>query len=119
MTVLKHEWSIHLQAWDKNLAYNAEFWADNCKYEYNEDRHDQSTEYDYVGQNIVATDETSVNLTILMGQWFKQRSSYNYYTGGCRDENGDEREDLEGCEGYSQVREYISLASVWYSLCLC
>lgn len=85
------------------MAYNAEFWAGNCRYEYNEDRHDQSTEYDYIGQNIVATDEQSVNYTLLMGEWFNQRSRYNYYTGGCRDEDGEEREDLEGCEGYSQV----------------
>ena len=72
-------------------------------YEYNEDRHDQSTEYDYIGQNILGTDETSVNYTILLGTWFKQRSMYNYYTGGCRDEDGEEKEELEGCEGYSQV----------------
>ena len=76
-------------------------------YEYNEDRHDQSTEYDYIGQNIVATDETSVNYTILLGKWFKQRSKYNYYTGGCQNEDGEEMENLEGCEGYSQV--YIKL----------
>ena len=86
------------------MAYNAEFWADNCQYEYNEDRHDQSSEFDYIGQNIVATDETSVNYTILMGMWFKQRSNFNFYTGGCRDEDGEEGDDLEGCEGYSQVR---------------
>lgn len=90
------------------MAYNAEFWADNCQYEYNEDRHDQSTEYDYVGQNIVATDENSVNYTILMGKWFNQRSRYNYYTGGCQDEDGEEKEDLEGCEGYSQVHIYAA-----------
>lgn len=85
------------------MAYNAEFWAGNCRYEYNEDRHDQSTEYDYIGQNIIATDEQSVNYTLLMGKWFNQRSRYNYYTGGCRNDDGEEREDLEGCEGYSQV----------------
>lgn len=90
-------------AWDVTMAYNAEFWADNCQYEYNEDRHDQSTKYDYIGQNILATDDTSVNYTILLGKWFQQRSSYNYYTGTCRDEDGEEREDLEGCEGYSQM----------------
>lgn len=95
--------SFFLQEWDTNLAYDAEFWADNCVYDYNEDRHDQSTEFDYVGQNIIATDETNINYTILMGGWFKQRSRYNYYTGVCVDENGDESENLEGCEGYSQV----------------
>ena len=85
------------------MASNAEYWAIECQYEYNEDRHDQSTEYDYVGQNILATDEESVNYTLLMGKWFQQRSNYNFYTGGCRDEDGEEQEDLEGCEGYSQV----------------
>ena len=85
------------------MASNAEYWAIGCQYEYNDDRHDQSTEYDYVGQNILATDEESVNYTLLMGKWFQQRSNYNFYTGGCRDEDGEEQEDLEGCEGYSQV----------------
>lgn len=93
-----------LQAWDSTMANNADYWADNCQYEYNEDRHDQSTEYDYVGQNIVATDEQSVNYTILLGKWFKQRSKYNYYSGGCLDDDGEEQEELEGCEGYSQVK---------------
>ena len=93
-----------MQAWDSNLAYSAELWAEECEYDYNEDRHDQSSEYDYVGQNILATDEQSVNYTNLMGRWFKQRSRYNYYTSGCVDEDGEEKEELEGCEGYSQVQ---------------
>ena len=93
-----------MQAWDTNMAYDADYWADECKYELNDDRHDQSTEYDYIGQNILATDEQSVNYTTLLGGWFKQRSRYNYYTGGCTDDDGEENEELEGCEGYSQVR---------------
>ena len=104
--MLEHQLISHsgCQAWDTNLAYSADFWADECQYELNEDRHDQSTEYDYIGQNILATDESSVNYTILLGTWFKQRSRYNYYTGGCIDEDGEENEELEGCEAYSQVR---------------
>lgn len=101
------------------MAYSAYYWADGCEYGYNEDRHDQSTKYDYVGQNIVATDESSVNYTILLGTWFKQRSNYNYYTSGCLDEDGEERDDLEGCEGYSQVFyiTHISINQALNSLC--
>ena len=102
-----------MQEWDTNLAYDAEFWADYCVYEYNEDRHDQSTEFDYVGQNILATDETNINYTILLGSWFKQRSKYNYYTGSCTVEDGDDNEENpEECEGYTQVSAALDNLSV-------
>lgn len=43
------------QSWDNDLARLAQYWAANCEYEHNEHRHDQSEEYDYVGENVAAT----------------------------------------------------------------
>lgn len=70
----------------------------------NEDRHAQSTDWDYVGQSMAATASYTVNYTVLIqNQWFALARRYDYYGGTCTDEDGNQGEDAEGCEGYVQV----------------
>ena len=46
-----------IQEWDSELARLAQYSSAKCEYMRNEHRHDQSTDYDYVGENIAATGE--------------------------------------------------------------
>ena len=46
------------QVWDSELARQAQYTSAQCEYMRNEHRHDQSTQYDYVGENIAATGES-------------------------------------------------------------
>ena len=68
-----------------------------------EELNDQSTEFDYVGENKLATASYTVNYTILMQTWFNQKTYYDYYTAACTDEDGNEDEDGEACREYTQV----------------
>lgn len=84
----------------------AQFWAGNCEFELNENRHTQSSTFTYVGQSMSSTSSYSVNYTILVRQWFEiGRSRYNYYTKYCTDEDGNEDEDGEACAAYTQVSQ--------------
>ncbi|XP_064398516.1 peptidase inhibitor 16-like [Halichondria panicea] len=80
--------------WDEELGYMAQFWAAGCIYEINENRHTQSTKFDYVGENKLALSGYSANYTLLVNRWFKIGQSYDHYTGYCRDEDGNQ----EQCE---------------------
>ncbi len=77
----------------------AQFWAANCIYEINENRHTQSTKFDYVGESKLALSGYSANYTLLVNRWFKVGQSYDHYTGYCRDEDGNQEqcEDEEDC----------------------
>ncbi len=79
----------------------------------NEERHDQATDYDYVGENFVATANYSYSLTTMVESWFLQKENYDYYSAYCSDgddydyddkrnvENSNQDEDP--CGGYTQV----------------
>ena len=69
----------------------------------NENRHDQSQDYDFVGENLGATLNYTVNFTSIVASWFENKKFYNYYTGTCTDADQDEDEDGEGCIPYTQV----------------
>ena len=56
-----HAPHTHSQVWDDELARLANFWAANCEYMRNEHRHDQSSDYDYVGENVAATGKPVTN----------------------------------------------------------
>ena len=77
----------------------AQFWAANCIYEVNEQRHTQSTKFDYVGQNMIALSGYSANYTLLVNRWFRIGQSYDFSTKYCRDEDGNSEqcEDEEDC----------------------
>ncbi len=93
-----------MQEWNQELSYLAQFWASQCEYVENEDRHAQSTEFDYIGQTMAATASYTVNYTILIqNQWFAIGPRYDYYGGTCTDEDGNQGDDAEGCENYVQV----------------
>ena len=88
------------------MAYQAQYWASACQYEENEDRHTQSTSFDYIEESFAATVSYTVNYTQLIGQlWFAEKRFFNYYASACLDENGDMEEDgeFETCGRYTQV----------------
>ena len=93
-----------LQEWNDELSYLAQFWSTECTLTVDEERSIQSSEFDYVGQNMADTASYSVNYTILMqNKWFTQGKGYDFYTGYCTDEDGNQDEDGIGCEYYRQV----------------
>ncbi len=78
----------------------------------NEERHDQSTDYDYLGENLVATGNYSYSLTTMVESWFLERENYDYYTAYCDDGDDDDDDDdnvdssngdKDPCSGYTQV----------------
>ena len=82
----------------------AQFWAGNCEYELNENRHTQSNTFSYVGQSMAAASGYSFNYTIMVRRWFDLgRINYNYYSRTCADEDGNEDEEGEACWPYTQV----------------
>ena len=94
-----------MQEWDEQLAALAQFWAVNCELEPNENKHEQSTDYDYVGEILHASGNFSINLTSMVFEWYFDGRFYDYSQASCINENGEAQEDLEGCERYVQVRE--------------
>ena len=73
----------------------------------NEDRNTQSTSFDFVGE-VMDTISYTVNYTILAQKWFQQGRYYDYYTMACTDEDGNEDEEGEACQAYTQVRKAYS-----------
>ena len=55
--------------WDTELARLAQYSSANCEYTRNEHRHDQSNEYDYVGENIAATGQIRIYKSWLKFTW--------------------------------------------------
>lgn len=83
----------------------AQYWAGNCEYELNENRHTQSQTFSYVGQSLAAASGYSLNYTIMIRQWFELgRINYNFYSRTCTDGDGNEDEDGDTCWPYTQVR---------------
>lgn len=77
----------------------------NCAIEPNENRHEQSTEYDYVGEIMYGSGNFSINLTSMVFEWYFESRNYDYSSAACVDENGDAADELEDCERYVQVSE--------------
>lgn len=82
----------------------AQFWAGNCEYELNENRHSQSNTFGYVGQSLASTAAYTVNYTTIIHTWKDLSRYYNYYTGVCTDADGNEDEDGDACFPYTQVK---------------
>ena len=91
----------HTQVWDDELAALAQFWSVNCEMMENENRHDQSTTFDYVGETLGATRNYSVDYVKIISTWFDEGQNYDYNSATCQDEDGNEEE--EGCQFYTQV----------------
>lgn len=96
-----------MQEWHHELASLAQFWAAGCELMENEDRNTQSTSFDFVGE-VMDTISYTVNYTILAQKWFQQGRYYDYYTMACTDEDGNEDEEGEACQAYTQVRKAYS-----------
>ena len=71
----------------------------------NENRHEQSTDYDYIGEILHGSANYSINLTSMVFEWFFDGRLYDYNLASCVDEDGEAAEELEECERYVQVRE--------------
>lgn len=87
----------------------AQFTAATCRYMENEDRHSQSADFDYVGENFAATISYTVNYTEIIGRlWFGEKRYFNYYTATCYDGdgNGDDNGGYGSCARYTQVGFY-------------
>ena len=100
----------------------AQFWAGNCEYELNENRHSQSSTFSYVGQSMAAASGYSLNYTIMIRRWFDLgKIYYNYYSRTCTDGDGNEDEEGEACWPYTQVStswvvtEYTTVVPHLYS----
>lgn len=91
--------------WDNELADLSQFYSALCEGMPNEDRHDQSTEFDFVGENLAATTNYSANLnfTAIVAGWFENKKFFNYYTLTCTDADGNEDDEGEGCTRYTQL----------------
>lgn len=98
------------QVWDDELALLAHFWSSNCEMMANENRHDQSTVFDYVGQINAASSNYTINLTSMVFEWYYEGLDFDYSQAACIDEDGEEQDELEGCERYVQVRPQQSAA---------
>ena len=89
------------QVWDEQLSYLSQYWAVRCEYILNENRHEQDSNYDYVGENIAGSANYTTNLTAMVFNWYFEGRLYDYSTAACTDDDGNEEE--EGCESYTQV----------------
>ena len=89
--------------WDDELALLAHFWSTTCEMMPNEDRHDQSTMFDYVGQINAASANYTINLTSMVFQWYYEGLSYDYSQAACIDDDEEAQDEAEGCERYIQV----------------
>ena len=77
----------------------------------NENRHEQSTVFDYVGQINDASANYTINLTSMVFQWYYEGLSFDYSQAACVDEDGEaQEEEAEGCERYIQVSIFLSLS---------
>ena len=96
----------------------------------NENRHDQSTVFDYVGQISAASANYTINLTSMVFQWYYEGLSFDYSQAACVDEDGEAQDEEEGCERYIQVSLSVPLSlsppsplshspSLSFSLSLC
>ena len=81
----------------------AQFWAGECVYEIDENRHSKSDQFGYVGQSLAATSAYSINYTVLIQTWRDLGKYYNFYTATCTDADGNEDEDGDVCGPYVQV----------------
>ena len=67
----------------------------------NENRHEQSTEFDYVGEIGAGSANYTINLTSMVFEWYFDGRTYDYSQAACIDDDGEAQE--EGCERYIQV----------------
>jgi hypothetical protein len=97
--------------WDEDLARLAQYYSANCEYMRNEHRHDQSEDYDYVGENIAATANYTYNLTRMVQTWWAGQYYYDYSTAYCgddeednnKDKRNDDKEEFDECQSYTQM----------------
>ena len=95
---------LDLQEWDDGLAALAQFWAVSCMMEANENRHEQSVDYDYVGEITFGSANYTVNMTSMVYEWFAEGVNYDYSQRACLNENGEAEDDNDECIRYLQVR---------------
>ncbi len=67
----------------------------------NERKHEQSTEFEFVGEILDGSANYTINLTSMVFGWFFEGRDYSFSSAACINENGEEAE--EGCERYLQV----------------
>ncbi len=103
MNIASSHLPFTLQEWDNELAALSQFWAVSCTIEANENRHEQSLEFDYVGEVSYGTANYTVSLTNMVGEWFQEGINYDYSQRACLNENGEAEDDNDECVRYLQV----------------
>ena len=73
--------------------------------ELNEHRHEQSTEYDFVGEILHGSGNYSINLTSMVFEWFFEGRNYDYSSAACVDEDGEQQDEEEECRRFIQVKK--------------
>jgi len=84
-----------LQVWSSELAAVAQNYAGRCIFGHNSDRSDQSSSFDYVGENLAITTSRNVNYTALVESWYNEVTDYDYDSTSC----------TNVCGHYTQVCE--------------
>ena len=91
----------------------AQFWAAQCENTENENRNDQTTQFDSVGEIYAATANYSVDFAALVSTWYEEGLFYDYYNGICLDEDGEENDKEEACAKYKQVTNCALIIHVY------
>ena len=72
-----------LQEWNEELAEIAQAYSEMCIYGHNPDRHDQSTTFEFVGENLALTTAGAVDYVSLVQAWYDEVNDYTYSTMEC------------------------------------
>lgn len=89
-----------IQIWDPELADIAQEFAELCIFDHNPERHEKSSEFDFVGENLAATTKPA-DYTALVQLWYDEVSDYTFSTGECT--------PGRVCEHYTQVKYIIPI----------
>ena len=76
-------WLFSFQEWNEELAEIAQAYSEMCIYGHNSDRHDQSTTFEFVGENLALTTAGAVDYVSLVQAWYDEVNDYTYSTMEC------------------------------------
>ena len=86
------------QVWNDELAQLAQNYAEMCNNVHNSDRHDQSSSFTFVGENLAATTALDNDYVRLVQLWYDE---VQYFTHG----TGCEMDQV--CGHYTQVNSHL------------
>lgn len=75
--------NMEKMVWNDELANVAQEYADNCVFNHNSLRSDQSPSFSYVGENLFISSGSATNYTAYVEGWFNEVQVYNYNSNQC------------------------------------